>query len=32
MAPLPYIVAKDIPEQTDAEGKLNIKIRVKASE
>lgn len=32
MAPVPYIVAKDIPEQTDAEGKLNIKIRVKASE
>ena len=32
MAPVPYIVAKSIPEQTDAEGKLNIRIRVKASE
>ncbi len=32
MAPVPFIVAKNIPEQTDAEGKLNIKIRVKASE
>lgn len=32
LAPVPYIVAKSIPEQTDAEGKLNIKIRVKAGE
>ena len=32
IAPVPYIVAKSIPEQTDAEGKLNIKIRVKAGE
>lgn len=32
MAPVPYIVAKDIPEQTDASGKLNIKIRVKAGQ
>lgn len=32
LAPVPTIVAKDISEQTDAEGKLNIKIRVKASE
>lgn len=32
MAPVPYIMAKDIPDQTDASGKLNIKIRVKASE
>ena len=31
LAPVPYIVAKSIPEQTDAAGKLNIKIRVKAS-
>ncbi len=29
--PVPYIVAKKIDEQTDAAGKLNIKIRVKAS-
>ena len=32
LAPVPYIVAKSIPEQTDASGKLNIKIRVKAGE
>lgn len=32
MAPVPYIVAKQIPEQTDASGKLNIKIRVKAGQ
>lgn len=32
MAPVPYIVSKQIPEQTDASGKLNIKIRVKAGE
>lgn len=31
LAPVPYIVAKSIPEQTDASGKLTIKIRVKAS-
>lgn len=32
LPPVPYIVEKDIPEQTDASGKLNIKIRVKAGE
>lgn len=32
LPPVPYIVAKQIPEQTDAEGKLNIKIRVRAGE
>ena len=32
LAPVPYIVAKSIPQQTDASGKLNIKIRVKAGE
>lgn len=32
MAPVPYIVAKRIDEQTDASGKLNIKIRVKAGQ
>ena len=32
LAPVPYIVAKQIPEQTDAQGKLNIKIRVKAGQ
>lgn len=32
MAPVPYVVLKDIPEQTDESGKLNIRIRVKASE
>ncbi len=32
LAPVPYIVAKDIPQQTDASGKLKIKIRVKAGE
>ena len=31
MAPAPYIVAKHIDDHTDASGKLNIKIRVKAS-
>ena len=31
LAPVPYIVAKKIDEQTDAAGRLNIKIRVKAS-
>ena len=32
LPPVPYIVAKQIPEQTDANGKLNIKIRVRAGE
>lgn len=32
LPPVPYIVAKQIPEQTDADGKLNIKIRVRAGE
>ncbi len=32
LPPVPYIVSKQIPEQTDANGYLNIKIRVKASE
>lgn len=32
LPPVPYIVEKDIPEQTDASGKLNIKIKVKAGE
>lgn len=32
LPPVPFIVAKSIPEQTDASGNLNIKIRVKASE
>ena len=32
LPPVPYIVSKFIPEQTDASGKLNIKIRVKAGE
>lgn len=31
-APVPYIVAKQVASETDASGKLNIKIRVKASE
>ena len=30
LAPIPRIISKEIPEQTDAEGKLNIKITVKA--
>ena len=30
MAPVPYITFKSIPDQTDASGKLNIQIRVKA--
>ena len=32
LAPIPYIVSKRIDEQTDAAGKLNIKVRVKAGE
>lgn len=32
LAPVPYIISKDIPQQTDAAGKLNIKIRVKAGD
>ena len=32
LAPVPYIVAKQVDSETDASGKLNIKIRVKASE
>ena len=32
LAPVPYIVASQVDEQTDASGKLNIKIRVKAGE
>ncbi len=31
LAPVPYIIAKRVDEQTDASGKLNVKIRVKAS-
>ena len=32
MAPVPYITFKDVDEETDAAGKLKVKIRVKASE
>lgn len=32
LPPVPYIVAKKIDDKTDAAGKLNIKVRVKASE
>lgn len=32
MAPVPYIVAKHVDEQTDASGKLIVKIRVKANQ
>ena len=32
LPPVPYIVSSEIPEQTDANGKLNIKIRVRAGE
>lgn len=32
LAPVPYIIYKDIPEQTDSEGKLKIQIRVKANQ
>lgn len=32
LAPVPYIVAKRVDEQTDASGKLKVKIRVKAGE
>ena len=32
LAPVPYIVAKHVDEQTDASGKLTVKIRVKAGQ
>ena len=32
LAPVPYIVNKKVDEQTDAQGKLNVKIRVKAGQ
>ncbi len=32
LAPIPYIVAKQVDEKTDASGMLNVKIRVKAGE
>ena len=32
IAPVPYIVVKRVDEQTDASGKLNVKIRVKAGQ
>ena len=32
IAPVPYIVAKRIAEETDAAGQLKIKVRVKAGE
>ena len=32
LAPVPYIVAKQVDEQTDAQGKLNIRVRVKAGD
>lgn len=32
LAPVPYIVAKKVDDQTDAAGKLKVRIRVKASE
>lgn len=32
MAPVPFIVAKHVDEQTDSSGKLNVKIRVKAGQ
>lgn len=32
LAPVPYIVAKHVDEQTDAQGKLSIKVRVKAGD
>lgn len=32
LPPVPYIVAKQIPMETDATGKLNIKIRVNAGQ
>lgn len=32
MAPVPYIVAKKIDEQTDSQGKLKVRIRVKANQ
>ena len=32
MAPVPYIMYKDVPDKTDAEGKLKVRIRVKANQ
>ncbi len=32
LPPIPYIVEKSIPQQTDSQGNLNIKVRVRASE
>ena len=32
LAPVPYIVAKQVDDQTDAQGKLNIRVRVKAGD
>ena len=32
LTPVPYIVAKQVDEQTDAQGKLNIRVRVKAGD
>ena len=32
IAPVPHIVAKRVDEQTDASGRLNVKIRVKAGD
>ena len=32
LAPVPYIVAKQVDTETDASGKLNVKIRVKAGQ
>ena len=31
MAPVPYITFKDVPQETDAQGKLNVRIRVSAN-
>lgn len=32
LAPVPYIIFKDVPQKTDTEGKLEIRIRVKAGD
>ena len=32
LAPVPYIIAKQVDDQTDAQGKLNIRVRVKAGD